>query len=228
MKYISKANPVPIKLNSFSNWVLTNANSLSQLSGDAQWKKLPRHHKGKVQETLIEEQGHICAYCNRRIHKGRESPEDDDQLRIDHVKPKSKYPNQTFDYYNLIGCCFGDDRTPPPKEEHCDASKKNFEIPAALFPTNNTCESILMFTAEGEVISRDQAVEEAINTVLNLNCSKLVNYRKAVLEPLVEEDIQPEDAKKLVEYYQKMDSEGKLKPFCGVIIGYLRPITSSV
>lgn len=226
MKHIQKANPVPVKLNSFSNWVLANTISLSKLTGDAQWKKLPTHHKRKVQETLIEEQGHICAYCNRRIHKG--APEDDDQLRIDHIKPKSIYPPQTFDYYNLVGCCFGDDRTPPPNQQHCDASKKSLEIPVNLFPTNNTCESILMFTATGEVISRDSTIGHAVNTILNLNCNKLRRLRKETLEPLLEDDIQPEDAKKLIEHYQKIDSEGKLKPFCGVIIGYLRPISLSV
>lgn len=226
MKYIPKAQPIPAKLNSFSKWVSANASSLSMLSGDKQWKKLPRYHKVKVQETLIEEQGYVCAYCNRRIHKG--APEDDDQLRIDHIKPKGVYPTQTFDYYNLVGCCYGDDRTPPPNQKHCDASKGSLEIPWELFPTNSSCESILMFTSTGEVISSDSTVEHAVNTILNLNCNKLIKLRKERLEPLLEDDIQPDEAKKLIEYYQKMDSDGKLKPFCGAIIGYLRPITLSV
>jgi len=225
MKYISKAKPLPTKLNPFSNWVLKNASSLSRLSGAVQWKKLPKLHKSEVQDILLEEQGYICAYCNRSIHKG--SPEDDHQLRIDHVKPKVKHPNQTFDYYNLVGCCFGDDRTLPPNQQHCDASKKNFEIPVALFPTNNSCESSLIFTATGEVISQDPVVADAVNTILNLNCSKLRKLRKEMLEPLLQEDIQPDEAKKLAEFYGKTDS-GKLKNFCGVIIGYLRPIISSL
>jgi uncharacterized protein (TIGR02646 family) len=151
MKYIEKLDPVPPIFGRLASWVTANRTRLAGLTGAAQWDGLPKRLKTQIQDQLIEEQGYICAYCNGRIHKG--SPEDDEQLRIEHIQPKSLFPLLTFDYHNLVGCCYGDQRegarVDPPRDPHCDLSKASHSIPIDLYPTSSTCESCLSFTDEG-------------------------------------------------------------------------------
>ncbi|MDZ7879504.1 MAG: retron system putative HNH endonuclease [Saprospiraceae bacterium] len=183
-----------------------------------------KNHKEALQDVILEEQGYICAYCNRRIHKS--NPEDDEQLRMDHIDSKDRYPNKTFDYYNLIGCCYGDQREKgrisPPRSIHCDVSKDSKDIPHEIFPTNLSCEQVLIYSSEGEISSKNSAVNSAINTVLNLNCEKLIYDRKKILRDYVDIDIAQGEAEQLVVYYLTLSSEKEFMPYCGVIIGYLR------
>jgi uncharacterized protein (TIGR02646 family) len=225
MKYIAKSYPPPTKLDSFLLWAATNKARFSTLKGEEIWDKLTqkKKHKQALQDVIIEEQGYICAYCNRRIHK--QKPEDDEQLRMDHLDSKDKHPAKTLDYYNLVGCCYGDQRektrTTPPRSVHCDVSKDNIELPLAIFPTNISCEEVLIYTSEGEILSNDTLVNEAINKTLNLNCEKLTTARKSKLSPYVNVDIDKDEAEKLVQHYQTFVGD-KLEPYCGVLIGYLR------
>ncbi len=226
MKYIQKQTPPPSNLNYFLRWVNDNAVPLGLLSGKEQWERFrvkKRNHKSNLQNTLIEEQGYICAYCNRRIHKG--NPEDDEQLRIDHMQPKAGTPDPitvTFNYYNLIGCCFGDERTISSNSLHCDASKQDIVIPQVLFPTNITCEQVLIYTPVGEITTSDTSLLDAVENTLNLNCPKLKSARENAIKPYVDFDIQPDEADEIIRKYLTPNPQNQLAPFCGAIIGYLR------
>jgi uncharacterized protein (TIGR02646 family) len=224
MKYIPKSFPEPVNLQKYRKWVQNNAARLASLPAKDQWAALHPDRKSELQDVLIQEQGHICAYCNRRIHKGR--PEDDDQLRIDHVEPKDPHRNNIFDYYNVVGCCYGDERekgrTIPPHSLHCDVSKKDNTLPAVLFPTAPSCDQVVLFSAEGELTSTDVDVNYALEVTLNLNCEKLASPRKKVLTPYVNIDLEPEEVSILIAHYVTPDPSGNLEPFCGVILGYLR------
>ena len=226
MKYINKSIPPPTKLNNFLSWASNNTVRFSSLTGTEQWEilsKRKKNHKQALQDVIVIEQGYICAYCNRRIHE--QLPEDDEQLRMDHLKSKDKYPDKTLDYYNLVGCCYGDQRekgrVAPPRSIHCDVSKDNDDIPTAIFPTNLSCEQVLIYSSAGEISSTDINVKEAIEKTLNLNCEKLRGNREKVLIPFVDMDIAYDEAERLIQHYQTFIDD-KLEPYCGVIIGYLR------
>lgn len=223
MKHIEKQIPAPAELDNFFAWVESKKDEFSTLSGAEQWDKLQKNHKEKLQNTILEEQGYICAYCNRRIHKG--NPEDDEQLRIEHIEPKSIYPDKTFDYYNMVGVCYGDqrekERVKPPQSLHCDVKKGYYEIPKGLFPTNSDIEINVRYDAEGMMKSADDNINTAINDVLNLNCTKLLRARKNVLSPLVELVETKEEARKFINDY-RTKKNGAFKPSAGVIISYLR------
>jgi uncharacterized protein (TIGR02646 family) len=230
MKYIQKQTPPPSNLNYFLKWVRDKSTRLGLSSGTDQWKHFDqkkRNHKSNLQNTLIEEQGYICAYCNRRIHKG--NPKNDEQLRIDHLQPKVGTSNPitiTFNYYNLVACCFGDEReinrTSPPRSLHCDASKKDIVIPQVLFPTNITCEQVLIYTPVGEITTSDTSLRDAVENILNLNCPKLKSARENAIKPYVDFDIQPDEADEIIRKYLTPNPQNQLAPFCGAIIGYLR------
>jgi len=228
MKYIQKQQPPPKSLADFIKWVKRNLRTLSIQTGEEQWARYKKtRHRITLQDTLIEEQGYICAYCNRRIHRG--TPENDEQLRVDHIQPKIGIPDPisiTFNYYNLVGCCYGDEkessRTNPPHSPHCDVSKKNVPIPQSIFPTNITCEQLLLYSAEGEIFAPDAILQDVINNTLNLNCEKLTILRKNAILPFLDIDILPDEADKLIRNYITPNSQNQLAPFCGAIIGYLR------
>ncbi|MDM8517385.1 retron system putative HNH endonuclease [Desulfobacterales bacterium HSG16] len=70
---------------------------------DKIWNKFKNRKKRIVKNAIVEEQGYICCYCGKRIHKDRNT-------RIEHLKSRSKYPDDTFNYKNLLVSCFGGDR----------------------------------------------------------------------------------------------------------------------
>ncbi|KAA6337781.1 hypothetical protein EZS27_014164 [termite gut metagenome] len=75
-----------------------------------------------LREALFREQGYICAYCMRRIPcKDTNSNED---IRIDHIKCREKYPNLQLDYRNMVICCPGAINN----DFHCDKKKGASDI----------------------------------------------------------------------------------------------------
>jgi len=101
-------------------------------------------------------------------------------------------------------------------------SKASHSIPPDLFPTSNTCESCVSFTDEGEVLPTDPKYNSAIENVLNLNADKLMRKRKPKIQPFANLDFSPEEAQKIIKKLETPDSEGKLDPYCGAVIGYIR------
>lgn len=57
--------------------------------------------KTSIQQDLIQEQHHLCAYCMRPIETTFEG------IRIDHFIPLSEDKEKTLDYSNYLGVCYG-------------------------------------------------------------------------------------------------------------------------
>jgi hypothetical protein len=98
MKYIHKTNPPEI----FKAWCDENKERLLQTceTGDEIWSKLKGDAKKDLTSQLLDEQGHICAYCGVRIGKG-----DENTFCVEHFVSKGLNKNQTLEYNNLLGCC---------------------------------------------------------------------------------------------------------------------------
>lgn len=88
MKYIEK-NPEPEE---FTRW--------KERETDKTWPNFKNPLKNIVRDSLIEEQGAICCYCGKRIHK-------DHNTAIEHMKPRSKHSGDIFNYDNLLASCVG-------------------------------------------------------------------------------------------------------------------------
>ncbi|MCO6492726.1 MAG: TIGR02646 family protein [Phaeodactylibacter sp.] len=218
MKHIVKSDNPPDFL---ENWLRRRSKQLIGRSGNEQWNlfKKNRAHQ-KLQVLLAEEQGYVCAYCNRQIHSG--IPEDDEQSRIDHLQPKGRFPDQTFNYQNLVSSCHGNERVPKPREVHCDSQKNENELPAALFPTNLDCELQFRVSDEGLLVTSNPIIQKGIEETLNLNCAKLIVLRKSALAPFAETHIEPSEVDTMIAAYKVPDENGRLEPFCGIIINFLR------
>jgi uncharacterized protein (TIGR02646 family) len=92
MRFIQK-NPAPT---SFTDWK-QQAGEAGQLT---RWNALKNPQKTDVLISLIQEQGHICCYCGQRINK--------EHTHIEHLKPRSEFHNEMFDYENFLASCPGD------------------------------------------------------------------------------------------------------------------------
>ncbi len=88
MKYIEKN----IEPEEFAKW--------REREEDKTWLTFKNPLKNIVRDSLIEEQGAICCYCGKRVHK-------DHNTTIEHLKPRSKYPDDIFNYGNLLASCVG-------------------------------------------------------------------------------------------------------------------------
>ncbi len=88
MKYIEKN----VEPEEFAKW--------REQEEDKTWRNFKNPLKNIVRDSLIGEQGSICCYCGKCIHK-------DHNTTIEHLKPRSKYPNDIFNYDNLLASCAG-------------------------------------------------------------------------------------------------------------------------
>lgn len=74
--------------------------------------------KIQLRESLLKEQGHLCAYCMRRITDAKDT-------KIEHFEART--PENELQYHNLLAVCRGGDGGPV-KAMSCDTKKGNRQI----------------------------------------------------------------------------------------------------
>lgn len=134
--------------------------------------------KGTVQESLLKEQGFLCAYCMRRIVM---------PPKIEHWETREKcnadkMPLRTLDYDNLLAVCNGTTPTNGQIDEHCDQSRSKSNRELTINPTDERAIQKLKFLKNGTIESDDTAISEDLNhdKALNLNVLFLRDARKLV------------------------------------------------
>ena len=193
MKYIEK-NQEPIE---FSDWKAL-ANDDWQPSYDAD---LSGDTKKCVKDALMEEQGYICCYCERRLT--------DDDSHIEHFKPQSDPLVDTLDYANMLCSC--QNRLQKGDPCHCGNLKGDWYDDLLLIsPLDPDCESQFTFTGDGNiqpVSTADPAGAETIDR-LGLNIPKLKALRASAIEPFLEETLDEDDMRQCVSGYLQNDHRG--------------------
>lgn len=111
---------------------------------------------------LLKEQGHLCAYCMRRI--GTEhSP-----AHIEHWLPRSRGTGEdSLDYGNMLAVCEGGKPGTAYKTRTCDRRRGNDCL--KIDPRDPRHISTLRYDGNGRIISSDPEIDEDINQRLNLN-----------------------------------------------------------
>lgn len=174
--------------------------------------------KKDIKNSLLKEQGYLCAYCMQRICF--------DEMKVEHFFSQSKYKDKQLDYKNFLGCCLGGmgERA---KDQTCDTKKGNEDI--AYSPSNNRhrIDNKIHYTHDGYIKSNDSKFNEDINTRLNLNNSRFILNRILILEALECElnsrkgERNREQVEKMIEKYSSVDKNGKYKEYYGVILFFL-------
>lgn len=186
-------------------------------------------------ESLLKEQGYICAYCMRRIpHKDRlyvkksnEYVLTNEDHRVEHIKSREKHDDLKFDYSNLVICCpghIGD-------EDHCDRLKKSQDI--SFSPLDPVFINSISYTSEGKIVSSNDVYNNEMEKVLNLNTRLLVLNRKSALDGVIKNinvvckrngKWDKPTLNKIIDKYKNMhieDGDKKFYPYCGIILNYL-------
>lgn len=195
--------------------------------------------KRQVREALMEEQGHLCAYCMRRIPDSRilDSDVDLSNVYIEHWKARSAEQisgkNLGLDYKNLLAVCSGNEKAPERQGKHkkrfitCD--KKRDHAPLTVNPTDPVTLRTIYYKSNGEIHAEDPVIENDLVVRLNLNCNSeavtLPNSRKAVLDAIQEAVVtQGGDLRQnCLEQLALWESETDPKtPYIGIVIWWLK------
>lgn len=191
------------------------------------YNDMPQKVKEEVRQSLVSEQGGICCYCGSRIVPNHHSV-------IEHLYPKGlkQYSHLQLEYTNLLCSCDGgeSDRTRKPKAEKrkfpsfCDDKKNNRIL--NLTPLDPTCETQFSYDEEGHIYGETDVAREAIE-ILGLECSPLVNLRKAAIKPYLNLELD-EDGwnEEIADLSQRHD--GNFRSFCFAVIYYIKNFKMAV
>ncbi|KAA6332713.1 hypothetical protein EZS27_018808 [termite gut metagenome] len=173
-----------------------------------------------LREALLREQGYTCAYCMRRIPcKDANSNED---IRIDHIKCREKYPDLQLDYKNMVICCPGAINN----DFHCDKKKGASDISFTPFDSF-FIDTLSYLSGSGQIKSTNPSWDKELNNVLNLNNSLLKQNRKQTLEGIIvslgkrEEDWRKRNIEELLGKWKEKNKNGQFEPYCGIIVWFL-------
>ncbi len=77
-----------------------------QLKAEYQrWEDLEGLERVQIRDSLVEDFGPICAYCERPCSSPTSAHDSPDEETIDHFRPRSRFPHLSFDWLNLIYAC---------------------------------------------------------------------------------------------------------------------------
>lgn len=144
--------------------------------------------KSKILESLLSEQGFLCAYCMTKISLN--------QATIEHWYPQAQSENTTdtngiysLDYNNMLAVCNGGEGLDG-ITLHCDKSKKEYLIKFNPSNPNHHNRLGIFYTKDGTINSTDNEFNSQLSPqekksylgTLNLNIPSLKNDRKAVIK----------------------------------------------
>ena len=198
-----------------------------QATPNADWRS-----SREIRVVLLADQGHLCAYCQRRIPctmNQTSSP----GMRVEHWLAQSSFKNSDLQWSNLLAVCPGNPRMEsgtPSDEVHCDSSRGNH--PLFLHPVEGQGPDPLRhlsYNHEGKARPADtscnqESVEIDIHQ-LNLNCHRLRQARRELHDLLVKklqtEQFSPTALRQA--YRKYAPRQGQPSPqFCEVARHYLR------
>lgn len=189
------------------------------ISNHVRYSDISSSDKNIIKESLMQEQGHICAYCMSRI-------EDVENVKLEHFIPQSKVPGKALDYNNMLAVCNGNEGQPYEKQT-CDSHKGDNIIKAD--PTDPYVISTIYYSKSGKIYSTDGDINSHLNNFLNLNCedSYLVRSRKNAIET-IQRQIYECDRKghsvksllKRLDKYYRSQADYK-NPYIGIILWYI-------
>lgn len=197
---------------------------------EASYEEMDAEVKKELLEALLREQGHICAYCMKKIPEKRELLQGVPKVAIEHWLPRNPDSEldvgQGLDYKNMMAVCSGNRGCGSKKNMTCDARKGNERI--KVNPCEpNTLQGIT-YTSSGLIQSSDEEINADLNERLNLNCEQvsLPENRKQALKALID-DVSRNHAKGDISLYcrRKLDKIREMQdpklPFVGILIWWL-------
>jgi len=168
------------------------------------YSNLDKPVKKAVKIALMEEQGYICCYCERRLTEN--------DSHIEHFKPQSDASVDPLDFSNMLCSCQKNIRKGDPL--HCGNSKGDwFDATLLISPFNPTCKDKFGFKGDGTIYALDND-NSAIKTIekLSLDIGKLNSLRESAIEPFLDDSLSDEELSDFVNGYLTQN-DGQYEPF---------------
>jgi uncharacterized protein (TIGR02646 family) len=160
------------------------------------WKRFSK--KDAVRKSLIERQLGLCCYTELNLTDF--ALEQNMGSHIEHEKPKSSFPQLTFDFENLLLCALNDQDLksfPGPLQFGGHFKRSNYEPQKFVSPHQKNCRDFFIYSSDTGEISpnlaksnSDQQKAQYSIDLLNLNAPFLKAERKQWLEE-IESCLQP-------------------------------------
>jgi len=174
--------------------------------------------KADIRTQLLKEQGYLCAYCMQRIV--------DDQFitKVEHWHCQDNYETEQLNYTNMLAVCLGTTQGCI----HCDTKKANLNIKYNPAEPIHRIESKIKYSTSGKVESIEDDFNTQLNNILGLNCSRLVENRKATIDAVqrgLNKKIGTRTNSEINSEFEKWSSintDGYKKEYCGVALYFLR------
>jgi uncharacterized protein (TIGR02646 family) len=218
MEYINKRVNEPRKLVKFRRRY--KLNEKIRLGKKIKFNDLDQTIVEHLRNVLLEDQGYICCYCQKRI------PENIlPKSKIEHFLCQEENKENIFSFRNLFIACNGKVGI----EETCDTVKKSKTLKSVDFLNHSVFDS-LKYTKTGVIYSdRNTDLNEDLET-LNLNNQNLRTSRKAICEAAVfiKQKISAKrgdfnmQIEKVIQEWKTKDKRGKFKEYKGAGLYYLR------
>jgi len=152
--------------------------------------KKDSNRTGPVKDALRNDQRGLCAYCEVKLSPGNET--------VEHIVSRDKDHDRELDWQNLLLVCYGDEKSPPPKEFSCGHARNFAGSPEVLNPLLIPA-SERLFAVDGrtgelrpDLAACDRSgvprhlVQSTLDS-LGLRVSRLSRARLRVLETLEEQ-----------------------------------------
>uniref|UniRef100_B8HSX4 C2H2-type domain-containing protein n=1 Tax=Cyanothece sp. (strain PCC 7425 / ATCC 29141) TaxID=395961 RepID=B8HSX4_CYAP4 len=220
MKYIEKGE----EPSSFTGW-----KAQKNENWEPTWDNLQAPQKPELHEALLFEQGYICCYCGMRISKTNS--------HIEHLKPRSHFPELALDYNNLLSSCPGEgdekiqSEATKLKHLHCGVGKDDWYDPTLMVsPLAPNCTDYFSYTAFGEILAATDLTlnAAALETIkrLRLDHSKLTLIRRRAIEAIIplDDDYTQEEIETLIESYSQRNEKGEFVRFYAAVIYILKQL----
>ena len=177
-----------------------------------------------VLDSLLREQGYLCAYCMCRIPKKRGNP----PCTIEHIIAQSDPNGDPLSYKNMVAVCSGNRNANDNADKTCDARRGNKKL--HVNPLDESTIKEIEYQSTGIIYSQNLEINTDLNDRLNLNCISLSlpETRKKVLDALKNDMAKKglknnssfrERCQKQLQYYETQE---KKKPYVGILIWWLK------
>ena len=197
----------------------------------ASYKQMDTDVKEQLLDKLIQEQGHLCAYCMSKIPETRKLPNGVAAVSIDHWYPQNPSDKsdigQGLDYKNMFAVCSGRRGCGNEEGMTCDARKGSSIIKVNPLDERTLCD--ITYTSNGIIKSADPIVDEDLNVRLNLNgeMTSFPENRKQVLKCLTDDVKKNCGSGDISVYCQRrlakiMEMDDPKMPYVGVLIWWLK------
>ena len=174
--------------------------------------------KDAIRASLLEEQGHICAYCMVRITVRT--------MKVEHWACQADNSRLQLDYSNLLGCCMGSEGEKKANQT-CDSRKGNSALKFNPSRQQDRVNTIIEYDGQGKIHSSDEEFSIQIDTVLNLNKVRLVENRSKIIAS-VRSILSGKPGKRtkseirrLLDKHSSLNARRQLIEYCGLVEYYL-------